>query len=75
MKNFFIALFILGLGACSEEVKTLEYYKNHEADRLKVIEECDRKGKPVSSGPNCRNAYDAQAKIRRMNTRGVNFSN
>ncbi|MFZ7216085.1 EexN family lipoprotein [[Pasteurella] aerogenes] len=73
MKIIYAMLLGLFLTAC-EEVKTLEYYKNHEADRLKVIEECDKKGKPVSSGPNCRNAYDAQAKIRRTNSRGAVFS-
>lgn len=74
MKIISVILLGLFLTACSEEVKTLEYYKTHHEERLKVIEECDNKGEPVSSGPNCRNAYNAQAQIRRANNKGPVFN-
>ena len=35
MKKLFIALFILTLSACSEEVKSVEYYKEHTTERQK----------------------------------------
>ena len=68
MKKLFIALFILTLSACSEEVKSVEYYKEHTTERQKMLEECEKKAEPLM-------ANKAQASIRRMNTRGVNFSN
>jgi lipoprotein len=75
MKNVFIALFILVLSACSEEVKSIDYYKEHTTERMKMLEECAKKAEPLMANYNCSNANKAQASIQRMNTRGVNFSN
>ena len=75
MKKLFIALFILTLSACSEEVKSVEYYKEHTTERQKMLEEGEKKAEPLMANSNCSNANKAQASIRRMNTRGVNFSN
>jgi lipoprotein len=40
-----------------------------------MLEECEKKAEPLMANSNCSNANKAQASIRRMNTRGVNFSN
>ena len=53
----------------------MEYYKEHTTERQKMLEECEKKAEPLMANSNCSNANKAQASIRRMNTRGVNFSN
>ncbi len=75
MRNLFAILLILGLTACNEEVKSIDYYKEHTTERQKMLAECEKKAEPLMANSNCRNANKAQASIRRMNTRGGNFSN
>ena len=30
------------VSACSEEVKSIDYYKEHTTERLKMLEECEQ---------------------------------
>ena len=61
------------VSACSEEVKSIDYYKEHTTERLKMLEECEKKAEPLRANSNCRNANKAQASIRRSNIRGGNY--
>lgn len=75
MKNLFLMIIssIFLISACSEEVKSVDYYKEHTTERMKMLEECEQKAEPLMANSNCRNANKAQASIRRSNIRGGNY--
>ena len=64
MKNFvlsiFTSAFIFGCGG--EEVKTVEWYQDHEQERLTLLQQCDNDTDKAMTS-NCRNAIKAQAKV------------
>lgn len=47
------------LAACQEEVRTVEYYVEHEKERSRVVSECGNEGR---DDRNCKNARAAVLK-------------
>ncbi|MBN6059386.1 EexN family lipoprotein [Aggregatibacter actinomycetemcomitans] len=70
MKKLLIILFTFSIIGCSEEIQTVEWYKEHTTERQKILEECKRRAEPLMANSNCHNARKAEASIRRMNPKG-----
>lgn len=75
MKKLFLMIIpsIFFISACSEEVKSVDYYKEHTTERMKMLEKCEKKAESLMANSNCRNANKAQASIRRSNIHGGNY--
>lgn len=56
-----IFIFVLALTACSEEVKTVEYYRTHKQERLDMLKKCETKEEPLMANSNCFNAKRAHS--------------
>jgi hypothetical protein len=58
----FIGIFsvLTALSACSAKVQTVEWYKEHKAEREKMLAECRNNPGGRQSDPNCINASQAQ---------------
>jgi len=62
------SMFILTLIGCGEEVKkeevkTVEWYKEHEIERKAQIEKCNNNPGELNITPNCINARSAQSEL------------
>lgn len=57
-----LAAMVLNFTGCGEqeEVKTVDYYKEHEAERKAKIEECKNNPGELRGTPNCINATTAK---------------
>lgn len=60
----FGVLGIVFLSGCSEEVKTVEWYKDHPKELAAMFADCKKTGNDT---PNCRNAIAAQFQIQQKN--------
>lgn len=74
MKRIAFAVFVafvgISLGACSKEPKTVEYYKQHEAERKAVLERFkDNPGK-LRDDPDAINALEAETRLRKEHLYG-----
>jgi hypothetical protein len=49
----------LGMSACGEEVKTVDWYKANPEARVKKLIECKNNPGELAKTPNCQNAYRA----------------
>lgn len=66
----FVALVGITLGACSKEPKTVEYYKQHEAERRAVLDKYkDNPGK-FRDDPDAINALEAATRLRKEHLYG-----
>jgi len=64
MKKPFIILFAaIGLSACGETVQTVEWYKEHEAERKEMIAKCKNDVNARDTNSNCLNAEQAQISL------------
>ena len=59
----------LSLIACSEKVKTVEYYENHDEERESVVKECKNNAQ-LMRGANCKNAMKVHMMIMLIGKRG-----
>jgi len=50
------------LAACGDPIQSVEYYKEHEAERHAVLEKCKADPDLIAKDANCRNAGSAQAR-------------
>ncbi len=54
---------VIGLAGCTKEaldpVQTVEWYKQHEAERMAVIQKCTNNPGQLEKTPNCVNARGA----------------
>ncbi|MDR2688317.1 MAG: EexN family lipoprotein [Azoarcus sp.] len=48
---------------CEQEVQTVEWYKEHDAERLAVVRECKENPDKLNKTPNCVNAKRANTEI------------
>ncbi|HGS5703868.1 TPA: EexN family lipoprotein [Vibrio diabolicus] len=68
--QYITLVFTFFLVACSEEVKTVDYYQTHHKERIEKVEECKNNVENEMT-TNCTNAIKAASKIRldaRLNT-------
>ncbi|RMR11246.1 hypothetical protein ALP90_200136 [Pseudomonas amygdali pv. ulmi] len=73
MKKIMAVLGLVGfllVSACSEEVKTPEWYVDHPKELAPVYKECKASGNDT---PNCRNAIAAQFLIQQKNAKVPTF--
>lgn len=73
MKKLVSVLGLLGmviLSGCSEEVKSREWYMDHQKERAEIYQKCRESGNDT---PNCRNAIDAQFQIDQKNAKPPTF--
>jgi predicted Fe-S protein YdhL (DUF1289 family) len=67
MKRLILAMttatLFAGLGGCEKEVQTVEWYKEHDAERLAVVRECKENPDKLNKTPNCVNARRANTEI------------
>lgn len=49
------------LASCGESAHSVEYYKQHEAERNAMLARCKADPDLITRDANCRNAGDAQA--------------
>jgi PBP1b-binding outer membrane lipoprotein LpoB len=59
----FATIFILFLAGCGEEVKTVQWYKEHEVERKAQLEKCKNNPGQLEKTPNCINARAAWNEI------------
>ncbi|EOV0110333.1 EexN family lipoprotein [Vibrio parahaemolyticus] len=66
MKTFTLSFLLLTIsfiqGCGEEEVKTVEWYKNHQTERIELLKLCKNDINKAKT-PNCINASNAQSKI------------
>jgi predicted Fe-S protein YdhL (DUF1289 family) len=59
-----ISLFLPAiLGGCGREVQSVEWYKEHDAERMEVIIECKADPDRLNKTENCINAKKAKREI------------
>jgi predicted Fe-S protein YdhL (DUF1289 family) len=56
-------LLLLILGGCGREVQSVEWYKEHDAERMEVILECKSDPDRLNKTENCINAKKANREI------------
>lgn len=79
MKFFSISMVVsiatLSLTGCekkaSEVVQTVEWYKEHKAERIAMIEKCKSNPGELAATPNCVNANRAASQITWGATKGI----
>ena len=54
-----VSLFLTACGTESETTKTVDYYKEHDADRKAKLTECENNPGELANTPNCQNAHKA----------------
>jgi hypothetical protein len=60
MKNIFLLMIIAILAGCSEKVQTVDWYKEHEAERKEMIAKCKADPGRLMESANCINAQQAE---------------
>lgn len=58
-----IASLLAALAGCSESTQTVEWYKEHEAERKTMLEKCRNNPGDLAASPNCVNARQAQKRL------------
>jgi predicted Fe-S protein YdhL (DUF1289 family) len=58
-----LLLSLAGLCGCEREVQSVEWYKEHDAERMEVILECKADPDKLNQTPNCVNAKKANREI------------
>jgi hypothetical protein len=53
------AALMLNLAGCAEEVHTVEWYKEHKAERDAQLKKCDDNPGQLNNTPNCINARES----------------
>jgi len=72
MKIFcWVIVFMPCLAIAGVEVKTVDWYKNHEVERNMVIEECDQNPGELINTPNCINAKAARNSLTWSSREGI----
>lgn len=56
-----LAAMVLSFTGCDDGVKTVDYYKEHDAERKAKIEECRNNPGGMKDDPNCQNAFVAHS--------------
>ncbi|MDR2625294.1 MAG: EexN family lipoprotein [Zoogloeaceae bacterium] len=64
-----IALVASGLAACGRELQSVEWYKEHDAERMEVIRECKADPDRLGKTENCTNAKKANLELLRSGNR------
>ena len=65
MKNLSIVLFaLMALVGCKEDspvevVRTVDWYKAHDAERIEMVKKCKNSPSEIAGTPNCINAKSA----------------
>lgn len=73
--NLLAVLFIAVVGVgCKkiESVKTVTWYKMHDAERKEVIKECNNNPGELALTPDCQNAYSAETAQDAAKRGGIN---
>lgn len=52
-----LAAMVLSFAGCGDDVKTVEYYKEHADERIEKIAECRNNPGGMKDDPNCKNAF------------------
>ncbi|MDR1423611.1 MAG: EexN family lipoprotein [Azoarcus sp.] len=60
---FAFAALALILTACEREVQSVEWYKDHDAERMEVVRECKANPDKLNKTENCINAKQANRDI------------
>ncbi|WP_313397404.1 EexN family lipoprotein [Acinetobacter variabilis] len=61
----FISFAAIGITACKEEVKSVDYYMQHDDARMDKIKECHN---ATDDSENCINANEAMKNLQKKNT-------
>ncbi|MDR0576118.1 MAG: EexN family lipoprotein [Candidatus Accumulibacter sp.] len=69
----FVALGLSGCGEKPEPVQTVDWYKEHEAERTAMIKKCENNPGELAATPNCVNATRAANKLTWSSRKGLNL--
>ncbi|MDR2165135.1 MAG: EexN family lipoprotein [Zoogloeaceae bacterium] len=61
----FAVIALATLTACEREVQSVEWYREHDTERMAVILECKENADKLNKTPNCINAKQANREILR----------
>jgi predicted Fe-S protein YdhL (DUF1289 family) len=63
-------LALTSLSGCEKEVQSVEWYKEHDAERMEVIRECKANPDKLNKTDNCVNAKQANREILNAGSKG-----